>query len=48
MEVVQLWQSHAMKTLLRLWLLMVRTASRMFIEVVIYIALHDDDDDDGD
>ena len=45
---MQLWQIYAMMTLPRLWLLMVRTASHMFIEVVIYIALHDDDDDDDD
>ena len=45
MEVVQLWQIYAMRTLLRLWLLMVCTASHKFVEAVIYVALYDDDDD---
>ena len=46
MEVVQLWQIYAMRTLLRLWLLMVRTASHKFVDCVIYVALYDDDDVD--
>ena len=46
LEVVQLWQIYAMRTLLRLWLLMVCTASHKFVEGVIYIALYDDGDGD--
>ena len=46
LEVIELWQIHAMRTLLLLWLLMVCTASRKLVEGVIYVALYDDDDDD--
>ena len=45
--VMEFWRIHAMRTLLRLWLLMVCTASHKFVECVIYVALYDDDDDDG-
>ena len=45
LEVVQLWRIQTMRTLLRLWLLMVCTASHKFVEAVIYVALYDDDDD---